>query len=352
MLQKILSYKIWGNEGLEYLDAFGIFLALALVFYLIQKIFLNKFRKRSELTESDFDDFLVNIFQNIKPPFYVIFSLYISTKFLYLNDFAQKVVYGVFIVAMVIQVILILQKMVDFAVKKRIDSLGGDGKDEESITGLLSQIVKIVLWVLGALLILSNFGVNVTSLVAGFGIGGIAVALAAQSLLGDILASFSIFIDKPFRVGDSIRAGEDSGRVQKIGIKTTRIKTLSGNELSIPNKDLTNSRIHNLKRIDRRRSLISFGVVYETGSEKLKKIPEIIKNIIDSVDGIDFSRAHFVSFGESGLNFEAVYFINIKGYKKFMNIKQEVNLKIYEKFEKEGIKFAYPTQTNFLNKEQ
>ncbi len=351
VLQNILDYKMLGNEGLDYLNALGVFLALALIFYLIQKIFLNKFKKRSEQTKTDFDDFLLRVFQNIKPPFYIIFSLYIATKFLILSDIAGKIIYGIFIIAVVAQVILVVQKVIDFAVQKRATSLDGEGKDEASIMQLISQIVKFALWVFGALLILSNLGVNVTSLVAGFGIGGLAVALAAQSLLGDVFASFSIFIDKPFRVGDSIRTGEDSGRVQKIGVKTTRIKTLAGNELSIPNKELTDSRIHNLKRIGRRRNLFSFGVTYNTGSEKLKRIPEIIKDIVDGIEGIEFSRAHFKSFGASSLDFEVVYFVDVSGYKKFMNIRQEVNLKIYDQFEKEGIEFAYPTQTLFLNKE-
>lgn len=344
-------YEILGNEGIDYLNALGIFLALALIFYLIQKIFLNKFKKRSEQTKTDFDDFLLKIFQNIKPPFYIIFSLYIASQFLILSDIVGKIIYGIFIISVVVQVILIVQKVIDFAVRKRASALDEKRKNEEPIMELISQIVKFALWVFGALLILSNLGINVNSLVAGFGIGGIAVALAAQSLLGDVFASFSIFVDKPFKVGDSIRTGEDSGRVQKIGIKTTRIKTLAGNELSIPNKELTDSRIHNLKRIGRRRNLFSFGVTYNTGSEKLKRIPEMIKDIVDGIEGIEFSRAHFKSFGVSSLDFEVVYFVNAPGYKKFMNIQQEVNLKIYDQFEKEGIEFAYPTQTIFLNKE-
>ena len=337
--------------GAKYLNALGVFLALSLVFYLIQKVLLIKAKKITEKTETDLDDFLLKVIKNIKPPFYVAIAFYVAARSLVLDELVGQIIYGIFIIAVFAQIILILQRVIDYAVKKRITRLGDGGKDEESITRLISQIIKFTLWIVGLLLILSNLGINVTSLVTGFGIGGIAVALAVQNILGDMFASFSIFVDKPFKVGDTIRAGTDSGTVQKIGIKTTRVKTLSGNELTIPNKDLTESRIHNLKRIDRRRASFSLGVTYETGSEKLKKIPEIVKEIIESVDKVEFSRAHFKSFGDSSLNFEVVYFTDIKEYVKFMDIKHEINLKIYERFEHEGIDFAYPTQTVFLNKE-
>ena len=230
--------------------------------------------------------------------------------------------------------------------------LGCNALDEEAITKLISQIIKFTLWIVGVLLILQNLGINVTSLIAGFGIGGVAVALAAQAVLGDLFASFSIFVDKPFTVGDYISIGTESGTVQKIGIKSTRIKTLTGNELIISNNDLTSARVNNYKRMQSLRISFSVGVLYETGAEKLEKIPNIIKEVIEKTDQAKFSRVHFKSFGDFSLIYEIVYLVEVSDYDVYMDVQQEINLGIYKEFEKEGIEFAYPTQTILLNKEQ
>lgn len=352
MLNNILNYEIWGNSGLEYLTAVGIFLALSLIFYLIQKILLKKAKKMTEKTETDLDDFLLKVIQNIKPPFYLAIAFYIAARSLVLMDLVGDVVYGIFVVAVVAQIILILQRVIDYAVRKRIAKFKGEEKGEEAITKLISQIIKFTLWIIGILLILQNLGVNVTSLIAGFGIGGVAVALAAQAILGDLFASFSIFVDKPFTVGDYISIGNESGTVKKIGIKSTRIKTLQGDELIVSNNDLTSARVNNYKRMERRRISFDVGVTYGTNAEKLEKIPMICKNIIEKVENVEFSRAHFKSFGDFSLIYEVVYFVEVSDYDVYMDVQQEINLGIYKEFEKEGIAFAFPTQTVFLNKEQ
>jgi small-conductance mechanosensitive channel len=221
---------------------------------------------------------------------------------------------------------------------------------DPSILGVLSKIIKGVLWGIAIIIVLSNFGYDVTALAAGLGIGGIAIAFALQSVLGDIFASFSIHFDKPFRVGDFIIIGSDLGTVQHIGIKTTRLKTLQGQELIVSNRELTETRVNNYKQMEKRRIVFGFGVEYDTPLKKLKKIPNMVKEILDKIKIAELNRVHFKEFGDFSLNFEVVYYVNVSDYNVYMDTQQEINFKLKEIFEKENIVFAFPTQTIFVNK--
>ena len=203
---------------------------------------------------------------------------------------------------------------------------------------------------IGALMILSNLGVDVSSLIAGLGVGGIAVAFALQGVLGDLFASFSIFIDQPFKVGDYVQAGTESGTVKKVGMKTSRIKTLNGEELVVVNTDIGSSRVHNFSRMEKRRVKYDIGVIYGTSSNKLKEIPKIIKKIVDKEKDVSFGRVRFTTFGESSLIFEVLYHINKSDFDLYLEIQEKINLAIYEEFEKNKIEFAFPTQTVHVNK--
>jgi small-conductance mechanosensitive channel len=223
-------------------------------------------------------------------------------------------------------------------------------KNKRAAIKLFGQIAKAMLWVLGLLLVLSNLGVDVTSLIAGLGVGGIAIAFALQGILGDLFASFSIFLDEPFKVGDYVQAGSESGTVQKVGIKTSRIKTLAGDELVVANTDIASARVHNYGKMEKRRISFDIGVTYEAGSKKLKKIPDLIQKEIEKTDKVEFGRCHFKQFGDFALVYEVVYIVQDSSYDVFMDAQQQINLGIYESFEKEGIEFAYPTQTLYVKK--
>ena len=347
--QKLTSFELWGNNGENYFKALVILAVLTAAFKIFQVIILKRLSQISKKTPTDIDDLLISLVKDVKPPFYFFISLYVSLKFLELAAIVEKIINAVFIIVIAYQVILILQRTVDYAAEKIINRTKGKNREKDKeVIGLISKIFKISLWAVGVLLVLSNLGVNVTSVVAGLGIGGIAIALAVQNILGDVFASFSIFIDKPFEIGDYIVAGKESGTVQKIGIKTTRLKTLQGEELVVPNKDLTDARIQNFKRMEKRRVVFTLGVVYGTSAEKLEKIPTIVKEIISGIDSAVFSRAHFSRYGDFSLDYEVVYFVDSPKYEEYMDIQQEVNLAIYKKFAEEEIEFAYPTQTVFL----
>ena len=214
-----------------------------------------------------------------------------------------------------------------------------------SAIGILKILGQSVLWILLVLAGLANIGFDITTLIAGLGVGGIALALASQKILSDLFASLTLILDKPFVVGDFIITGETRGHVENIGLKTTRIRSLDGELLVLPNSDILESRIRNFKVMKRRRNLVTLGVVYQTPLEKLRKISDLMKEIIESYEEVKFDRAHFKEYGPYSINFEVVYFVKSPDYKVYIRYVENINLDIYDRFQKEGIQFAYPTQT-------
>lgn len=209
-------------------------------------------------------------------------------------------------------------------------------------------IGKIVIWSAVLLMVLSNLGVDITALIAGLGIGGIAVALAVQNILGDLFASMTIVLDKPFVIGDFLIMGEHMGVVEHIGLKSTRIRSISGEQIILSNAELLNSRIRNYGRMYERRVLVELGVTYQTPREKLQKIPGILRAAVEKQDKTRFDRAHFKAYGAFSLNFEYVYYVTAADFALYMDAQQAINFEIHEAFEREGIDFAYPTQTLFV----
>jgi small-conductance mechanosensitive channel len=211
-------------------------------------------------------------------------------------------------------------------------------------------VVKVVLWAAVVLIALDNLGVHITTLVAGLGVGGIAVALAVQNILGDLFSSVTIILDKPFVIGDFIIVGDFLGSVEHIGLKTTRVRSLSGEQLVFANSDLLKSRIRNFKQMTERRIVFAFGVIYQTAADKLAAIPGLVREIVEAQPQARFDRAHFKAFGGSSLDFEVVYWVTNPDYNLYMDIQQAINLGLFRRFAAEGIEFAYPTQTLYVEK--
>lgn len=216
--------------------------------------------------------------------------------------------------------------------------------------GAVRLIAVGVVWLCVLLMILDNIGLDITALVAGLGVGGIAVALAVQNILGDLFASLSIVLDKTFMVGDFITMDAYMGTVENIGLKSTRIRSLSGEQIVLSNSDLLGSRIRNYGRMYERRVVVSIGVVYQTPRDKLKLIPGIIRSAIEAQEKTRFDRAHFASYGDSALIFEYVYYVLSADYNTYMDTNQAIHLILHERFEQEGIDFAYPTRTLFVHR--
>lgn len=337
-----------GNSVLDYAKAVGLFVVLLIVFKVIQYIILKRLGKLAEKTKTDIDDTLIEITKSLKPPFYWFLAFFFAIKFLTIGILATQVINGILVVWVVYQIIKAVQILLNYILNKKFAK--EDDQGSKAAIVYVNMIAKFLLWAIGLLLILSNLGVDVTSLIAGLGIGGIAIAFALQNILSDLFSSFAIYFDKPFQIGDFIVAGSHSGTVEKIGIKTTRIRALQGEEIVISNNELTGARVQNFKKMQKRRVVSSFGILYETPVEKIKNIKQIVTNIFNNLENAELSRVHFKQLGDFSLNFEVVYNITTGDYNIFMDVQEKFNFALMEAFESEGIEFAYPTQKLFVAK--
>jgi small-conductance mechanosensitive channel len=342
------SHTLFNNTVGDYTFAFTIFLLGLVIFGLTQFFALSWLAQISKKTKTDLDDVFVKIIKSFKPPFYLFLSFWFAIRFIDVYGTADKVLTAILVLWFVYQAVVIAGILVEDVVFRHF------AKDQDETTKsaikLISNLVKGILWVVGILLVLSNFGINVTSLMAGAGIAGIAIAFALQGILSDLFSSFSLYFDKPFRVGDFIKMGDSRGTVKQIGIKSTRLESFTGEEIVLSNQELTSAKIQNYGIMEERRGDLHFGVLYETKKEQLVKIPHIVKNIVDSIEEVRFDRAHFKGYGDSSLDFEVVYYVLSPEYEVFMDKQQEINIALFEKFASEGIGFAYPTRTVYIEK--
>jgi len=316
---------------------------------LVVRRVIIRFKKISEKTASTFDDFLVSLFQTVLLPLLYFLVTYLSLKTLVLSVPIEKAINYIILAAGLFFTVKTILAFINYGFKIYLKKQGGDITLERSLQGIMI-VARLLLWVGAIMFFLDNAGFKISAVIAGLGIGGVAVALAAQTILKDLFSYFCILFDHPFRVGDFIIVGDFMGTVEHIGIKTTRIRSLGGELVVFSNSDLTDSRLRNYKLMEKRRVVFKIGVVYQTPLKQLKEIPQIIKDIITNVQDTIFERAHFFAYGDFSLIFEIVYYVVGADYNKYMDIQQEINFTIKEEFEKRGIEFAYPTQTIFMHK--
>ncbi len=351
-IEEIFSRTYLGNSAESWLWALGAAIVLALVFNFILKRFIRSFASLAEKTETDLDDLVSALLGKISIILIIIFSVYVATFFLDLTQQVREFRKSVVIICLLVQVGLWGGGFIDYYVGKKLSEIGTGAGASITHVRSLGFFAKSVLWVILLILTIDNLGFDPTTIIAGLGVGGIAVALALQNVLGDVIASLSIILDKPFEVGDFIVVGDMRGDVEHIGLKTTRVRSISGEQLVLSNGDLLQSRIKNYKRMDSRRILFSLGVVYETSYDNLARVPELVKEIIDAEPKARFDRAHFSGYGDFSLNYEIVYFVLSPLFEDYMDLQQRINLKIFKRFSEEGIEFAYPTRKVFLDSTQ
>lgn len=351
-IQELLtSYTVWNNTLWDYAISLVIFFGIVFVIKIFQSLILARLRKFAKFTSNDVDDAFIETISKISSWFYIIIPAYIGSKYILLSANLEKVLGFLFLVALVYEVIRAIEHLISFSLSKYIaTSKKSEEYDphSEAMIRIAVFIVRGILWGIALLLVLSNIGFDITSLIASLGIGGIAIALALQNVLTDIFSSFSIFIDKPFQVGDYIVVGEHSGTVKKIGLKSTRLHALRGEEIVISNKELTSARVQNLKKLKKRRELLKFTVTHKTTEGKLELIPGMLKELVTAVEHAEFGRCHFAAYSPTGLEFETVYHIDTADYDTYMDVKQNINLALLKSLKKAKIDIAYATQTLYM----
>jgi small-conductance mechanosensitive channel len=339
------EYELAGNTPLRWLLAAVVAVLALFALKLLIRFVISRLQKITAGTATRWDDGLTLTLEATRNLFLVVLALYFGSLVLELPVRAREIMQSVAIVALLIQAAFWGNVLLDFTLERQLKrKMETDAAAATSISAM-SFVGRLILWSLVTLLALDNMGIDVTALMTGLGIGGIAVALAAQNILGDLFASISIVLDKPFVLGDFITVGEYMGSVEKIGLKTTRLRSLSGEQLIFSNADLLASRIRNFKRMSERRMVFKVGVTYETPREKLAALPGLIREIVESSGPVRFDRAHFQGFGKSSLDFETVYYVTVPDYNVSMDVQQAINLALLERFSWEGIEFAYAAPT-------
>jgi len=336
------------NSVRTWLIALAVVVVLTSVLMLVKGLVVRKLKKFAEKTTTDIDDLFVDLLARTRVYFFAAVSLYAASQILHRTPDVQDLLRIFIVLTFLIQSGIWGNGLIAYGIQRTTKKRGGDSVPNQATTNVLAFVGRLVLWTIVLLLVLDNLGVDVTALVAGLGVGGIAVALAVQNILGDLFASLSIMLDQPFVIGDFIVVDAVSGNVEHIGLKTTRVRSISGEQVIISNADLLKSRIRNYKRMQERRAVFTLGVEYATPADKLERVPVIIREIISSFPNARFDRAHFQAFGESAMQFEVVYFLKDPDYMKFMDTQQAINLGIVRRFGEEGIRFAFPSRTVFV----
>ena len=340
-----------GNTLWAWALALGSALLILGVLWLIKRIWIARLAAFAGRTRNQVDDFVAQVLARTNFYLVAVLALYAGSSFLELPEVARLWMGRAALFAILSQVALWGDTLITRSIRNYQEQHLEDGGRVTTLRAV-SFIVRLILFAIIVLLALDNMGVKITSLVASLGIGTIAVALAVQNILADLFASLSIALDQPFVIGDFIIVDDYLGTVENVGLKTTRIRSLSGEQLVFSNNDLLQSRIRNYKRMGERRVVFSFGVIYQTPAEKVEEIPGMVREIVESQAQIRFDRAHFKSFGDSALIFEVVYYVLTPDYNLYMDIQQAINLTLIKRFQAEGIEFAYPTQTLFVTREE
>jgi small-conductance mechanosensitive channel len=349
MLQEILKQEFLGNSVRDYAIALATIAIGLVVVKIVQSIIIRKLHQWAKHTETDLDDRLISLVDRSLIPILYVTVVYFSFQDLVFNATISEVIRIIGTAALTIFIIRFANALVAYALQfywltKR------DQVTRTKSLALILPAIRIVVWAIGLAFLLDNLGFKISAVLTSLGIGGVAIGLASQGLFEDVFSYFAILLDSPFEIGDFLIIDDFAGTVEHIGVKTTRIRSLEGEQVIFSNTSLTGSRIQNYKRMYRRRIAFKIGVTYNTPLEKLRQIPEIVETTIVNTENATFDRAHFFAYGDFSLIYEIVYYVNSNDYNIYMDVQQQINFMIKDKFEQMAIEFAFPTQTLYVNR--
>jgi len=340
-----------GNRIVDYAASIGMFAVILGILQIFRTLIVSRLKLWAARTATKVDDVAVKLLQRNIVPLLYLAALYLSLQHLKIPAAGRRTLEVVGMMALTIIGARFVTVVVNFFLTAVWFKSGHEESSRRS-TNPVIKIVQVIIWGGAVAIFIENLGFNISAIIAGLGIGGVAVALAAQAMLGDLFSYYAILLDRPFELGDYIIVGDFMGTVEHLGIKTTRLRSLDGEQLIFSNTDLTNSRVRNYKRMDRRRVVSRLGVRHQTSPEQLRQIPSIVKAVIERTKNTLFDRAHFSSFGDYNLVIEVAYFVLSADYNVYMDVQQSVNLAIREEFARHNIQFAYPTQIVYVTQAQ
>jgi small-conductance mechanosensitive channel len=343
--ENVLERVYYDNDVGAWLLAAGIFLGIAALLIVVRAVVERRLGAAARKTRTDVDDLGVDLVHRTR--WYFIFALAAASAAQVLVLPARVVTIGTVVVkiATLFQLARWGLGLIDYGLRRYASRDPAHAGTSKMMVGVAGFLLRTLLFGIIALLALENLGFDITALVAGLGIGGIAVALAVQNLLGDLFAAMSIVVDKPFVVGDFVVVGAEMGTVEHIGLKTTRLRSLSGEQIIMSNTDMLGARIRNMARMYERRVVFVVLVAFDTPRDAVARVPATIRAAIEANEGVRFDRAHLARFGESALEFEAVYYVLSPDYNRYMDIQQAINLTLLSRFAAEGVLFALPART-------
>ncbi|MBI3004869.1 MAG: mechanosensitive ion channel family protein [Ignavibacteriales bacterium] len=344
----LLEKTFLGLTLQQWLITTGIIAGSFALLTILLRFVTKRLKKVAETTETRVDDLIVELLSNTKPLFLLVLAFYLGSLGVALPKATLRWFNLIVVIVSLLQAGLWGNAIISFVLNRTVHRRLREDAASATMVTALGFMGRLIFWSVILLLVLDNLGVNITGLAAGLGIGGIAIALALQNVLGDLFASLSIVLDKPFVIGDFIIVDQFLGTVEHIGLKTTRIRSLSGEEVIFSNTDLLKSRIRNYKRMFERRVAFSVGITYQIPGEKLRHVSQMLRSIVEAQSNVRFDRAHFKEFGDSALVYEVVYYVRSSDFNLYMDIQQSINLEIVKQFKQEGIEFAYPTRTVFI----
>jgi len=342
-------HRSWHGATLtQWLFAAVVFLGVYVLLAVTRRVMVRRLGALAARTTTQLDDLVVEIVRRTRPYFLLLIGAHVAARIVPPSGEFAVAFRALSVVLVLLQAGVWGNGLIGFGADHYVRQRAGDDIGMRATIQALGYGARFALWALLVVTALQNFGVDVTALLTGLGIGGVAIALAVQNILGDLFAALAIVLDKPFVVGDFITVDTISGTVEHVGLKTTRIRSLSGEQVIIANNDLLRSKIRNYKRMEHRRVLFNIDVTYDTSADAVARIPRIVREVIEARPKTKFDRCHFLTFAESSLRLETVYFVLDADYGVFADTQHAINLDIMRQFSAEHIEFAFPSRTVFL----
>lgn len=335
----------------QWLLASGVLALVFVALTLLRRLLVSRVGRLAARTPTDWDDVAVRVMARTRWYFILLLAVHAAARTIPLPVQIERVLGPLSIIVVLLQVGVWGGALILCVVDHYVDREEADPGTRFAVQAL-GYSARFVLWALLVVTALQNFGINITALITGLGVGGIAIALAAQTVLGDLFAAIAIVVDRPFIVGDFIIVDDLRGTVEHVGLKTTRIRSLSGEQVVISNSELLKRRIHNYKRMEERRILFEIDVTYDTPPDKVARIPAMIRSTIEAQPNTRFDRSHFLTFAESSLKIETVYYVLDSSYNAYADTQHAINVALLRQFSDEDISFAFPSRTVYMQPAQ